>query len=144
MQGFARDYASSSPEMPRYGTDQQRHYGSGRRKHDIVGFNGPPYSPKMLYEVALAQRLEDAPTNFSSDSGMVADSEDCWGTSPTLPDLLHGPVESNPVVMAVLDGEKVVSRIRPDAMMTTPSDPRLQQQQQQPQHPQRYNLSTYC
>lgn len=144
MQGFARDYASSSPEMPRYGTDQQRHYGSGRRKHDIIGFNGPPYSPKMLYEAALAQRLEDAPTNFSSDSGMVADSEDCWGTSPTLPDLLHGPVESNPVVMAVLDGEKVVSRIRPDAMMTTPSDPRLQQQQQQPQHPQRYNLSTYC
>ncbi|KAL3191812.1 hypothetical protein MRX96_059544 [Rhipicephalus microplus] len=142
MQGFARDYASSSPETPRYGTDQQRHYGSSRRKHDIVGFNGPPYSPKMLYEVALAQRLEDAPTNFSSDSGMVADSEDCWGTSPTLPDLLHGPVESNPVVMAVLDGEKVVSRIRPDAVMTGPSDPRLQQQQ--PQHPQRYNLSTYC
>lgn len=147
MQGFARDYASSSPEMPRYGTDQQRHYGSGRRKHDIVGFNGPPYSPKMLYEAALAQRLEDAPTNFSSDSGMVADSEDCWGTSPTLPDLLHGPVESNPVVMAVLDGEKVVSRIRPDAMMTIQSDPRLQQpqqQQQQSQHQQRYNLSTYC
>ncbi|KAH7971187.1 hypothetical protein HPB49_020137 [Dermacentor silvarum] len=81
MQGFARDYATSSPEMPRYGTEQQMHYGSGRRKHDI--------------------RLEDAPTNFSSDSGMVADSEDCWGTSPTLPDLLHGPVESNTVVMAV-------------------------------------------
>ncbi|KAH7970761.1 hypothetical protein HPB49_015378 [Dermacentor silvarum] len=57
----------------------------------------------------LANRLEDAPTNFSSDSGMVADSEDYWGTSPTLPDLLHGPVESNPVVMAVLDGEKVVN-----------------------------------
>ncbi|KAH7970807.1 hypothetical protein HPB49_015805 [Dermacentor silvarum] len=121
-----------------------RHYGSGRRKHDIVGFNGPPYSPKILYEAALAQRLEDALTNFSSDSGIVADTEDYWGTSPTLPDLLHGPVESNPVVMAVLGGEKVVSRIRPDAMMTTPSDPRLPQQQQQSEHEQRYNLSTYC
>ncbi|KAH7970894.1 hypothetical protein HPB49_016609 [Dermacentor silvarum] len=144
MQAFARDYATSSPEIPRYGTEQQGHYGSGRRKHDMVGFNGPPYSPKMLYEAALAQRLEDAPTNFSLDSGMVADSEDCWGTSRTLPDLLHGPVESNPVVVVVLDGEKVVSRIRPNAMMTTPSDPRLQQQQQQSQHQQRYNLSTYC
>lgn len=144
MQGFARDYSTPSPEaVPRYGTEQRHHlhYGSGRRKHEHA-YNGPPYSPKLLYEAALAQRLGDAPTNFSSDSGMVADGDECcWGT-PTLPDLLHCPVES-PVVMAVLDGEKVVSRIRPDAAATQPSDPRLQQQAL-PHQQQRYNLSTYC
>ncbi|XP_077550198.1 latrophilin Cirl-like [Haemaphysalis longicornis] len=145
MQGFARDYSTPSPEaVPRYGTEQWHHlhYGSGRRKHEHA-YNGPPYSPKLLYEAALAQRLGDAQTNFSSDSGMVADGDECcWGT-PTLPDLLHCPVES-PVVMAVLDGEKVVSRIRPDAAATQPSDPRLQQQQVLPHQQQRYNLSTYC
>ncbi|KAL3188048.1 hypothetical protein MRX96_004278 [Rhipicephalus microplus] len=71
---------------------------------------------------------------------MVADSEDCGDTPPMLSSLLHGPVESNPGVMAASDGEKVVSRIHLDAMMTTPSYPRSQQ----PHHPQRHNVSSYC
>ncbi|KAL3212715.1 hypothetical protein MRX96_007771 [Rhipicephalus microplus] len=85
------------------------------------------------------EAIENAQTNFSSDSGMVADSKDCGDTSPMLSSLLHGPAESNPVMMAVLDGEKGVSRIHLDAMMT-PSYPRSQQ----PHHPQQYNFSSYC
>ncbi|EEC10853.1 latrophilin, putative [Ixodes scapularis] len=103
MHGFSRDY-SGSPELPRYAGD--RLYGSGRRKHDVV-YGGNAYSPKLLYEAALAQRLEEAATNFSPDSGMVVVGDDEWGGAE-LPDLLHCPADS-PVVMAVLDGEKVVA-----------------------------------
>ncbi|XP_040075366.2 latrophilin Cirl isoform X2 [Ixodes scapularis] len=140
MHGFSRDY-SGSPELPRYAGD--RLYGSGRRKHDVV-YGGNAYSPKLLYEAALAQRLEEAATNFSPDSGMVVVGDDEWGGAE-LPDLLHCPADS-PVVMAVLDGEKVVSRIRPEVMIaaTAAADARLQQQVQQQQQQQRYNLSTYC
>ncbi|CAN8004532.1 unnamed protein product [Ixodes hexagonus] len=147
MHGFARDY-SASPELPRYGGGGDRPlYGSGRRKHDVVYGGNAAYSPKLLYEAALAQRLEEAATNFSPDSGMVVvGDDDDWGGAE-LPDLLHCPADS-PVVMAVLDGEKVVSRIRPEVMIAATAaaaaDARLQQQVQQQQQQQRYNLSTYC
>ncbi|KAH7970597.1 hypothetical protein HPB49_011737 [Dermacentor silvarum] len=102
MQGFARDYTTCSPEMPSYvyGAAEALWLRPTQARHRW---------PQWASLLAQDDRPEDAPTNFSSDSGMVADSEDYWGTSPTLPDLLHGPVESNPVVMAVLDGEKVVN-----------------------------------
>ncbi|KAL3258775.1 hypothetical protein MRX96_046376 [Rhipicephalus microplus] len=92
----------------------------------------------MLYEVSLAQRLENSPTTFSSDKHMVTESEHCWDTSQTPNDSL---IQSDPVVTPVLDGEKVGSKICLGAIMTTLSDPRFQQQQ--PQHPPRYKLSMY-
>ncbi|XP_064476529.1 latrophilin Cirl-like isoform X2 [Ornithodoros turicata] len=133
MQGFARDYQGGSPEIPRYAGE--RLYGTGRRKHDV--YTAHLYSPKMLYEAALARGVVDA--DFAPESGTAVDGED-WSAG-TLPDLLHGPTDS-PVVMAVLDGEKVISRLRPE--VSPVPDARLHQQQHQQQQQQRYNLSTYC
>ncbi|KAH8021622.1 hypothetical protein HPB51_016018 [Rhipicephalus microplus] len=136
MQGFARDYASSSPEIPCYGANQQRNYGSGRRKHITLASTG---LPTLAQDVVLGHPGSEARGPHDEllfVPGTVADSLDCGDTTPTLPGLLHGPIESNPVEMAVLGAEKYVNRIRPDAMMTTPLYPRLQ-------HPRRYSVSTY-
>lgn len=93
---------------------------------------------------------------FEDNAGDILSSDregdlDQW-EEPTLPDLLRCP-NDNAVVMAILDGERVVSRLRPETgnvlsrspLQSSPTPPSASSPTSNIQPtPLHYKLSTYC
>lgn len=103
------DYGASrrhSPDKHR----RRHHRGHRRSTSDKVAVETPSTAAVPAQDKNANEGEQEAPQSGDPES---------WN----LPDLLRCPVDNN-VVMAVLDGEKVVSRVRPE-------------------YPH-YNLSTYC
>ncbi|KAG8198214.1 hypothetical protein JTE90_015310 [Oedothorax gibbosus] len=99
--------------------EQMWEQGHSLRRHQI-----PSENP-----VAMKSHCDRIPHNFPPENHHQACSNrmapETW--EPTLPDLLQSPPDNN-VVLAVLDGDKVVNRIQQDDVLIKPQ----------------YKLSTYC
>ncbi|XP_071044482.1 latrophilin Cirl isoform X2 [Parasteatoda tepidariorum] len=89
--------------------------------------NRPIKRQKSLSDVSVAFKssCHENSKNSSSDKFVPKNSSEHY--EPSLPDLLQNP-NDNSIVLAVLDGNKVVSRIQPDESIIQPH----------------YKLSTYC
>lgn len=128
LYGVSQGYpVTPSPDMQRH--RHEKIYGSHRRKSSERRPSGlsnrRAYAPSPLSSQDFVPS-ENLPTKAHLPSVIDSDTPD-WG--PVLPDLLRCP-KDNMVVMAVMDGEKVIHCLQPETV--------------EPKYQTHHKLSTYC
>lgn len=118
----------------------------------VVQVNGQLFTPQQLYEVALTQALQVS-AKMEEERAAVQQQQQQAQQQQLLLTSQQTPSPHDNQVIAVLDGEKVVSRINPLDSPSGSSNSSSSAASSEgspssggPSNPQppRYNLSTYC